>query len=131
MESAANSIEKAAGILGLNKCVDFNSKLCRWNPHCDKTEQTYYNQALNTLMNWGTRSLDMISTLWFRTSRDQEIDAKETVLLCDARQVSNSCDLWITDPPYADAVNYHELSEFFIAWDKKLLCQAFPEAICV
>lgn len=29
--------------------------------------------------------------------------------------------------PYADAVNYHELSEFFLAWDKKLLEQTFPD----
>ncbi|MGE5604090.1 MAG: DNA methylase, partial [Bacteroidota bacterium] len=36
-------------------------------------------------------------------------------------------DYWITDPPYADAVNYHELSEFFLAWDKKLLKKAFPD----
>lgn len=34
--------------------------------------------------------------------------------------------MWITDPPYADAVNYHELTEFFLAWDKCLLPDAFP-----
>jgi len=33
----------------------------------------------------------------------------------------------MTDPPYADAVNYHELSEFFLAWDKRLLIEAFPD----
>src|SRR6202011_2813843 len=26
---------------------------------------------------------------------------------------------FITDPPYADAVNYHEITEFFIAWLRK------------
>ena len=35
-------------------------------------------------------------------------------------QYQITCDIWITDPPYADAVNYHELTEFFLAWDKKL-----------
>ena len=29
------------------------------------------------------------------------------------------CDTYITDPPYADAVNYHEITEFFIAWLRK------------
>ena len=33
---------------------------------------------------------------------------------------------WITDPPYASDVNYAELSEFFLAWDQKLLKKAFP-----
>ena len=27
--------------------------------------------------------------------------------------------LYVTDPPYADAVNYHEITEFFIAWLRK------------
>lgn len=124
---AKTPLEKAAGILGLNKCADFNSKLCRWNPNCDKTEQTFYNQALNTLMNWGTRSLTMISTLWFRTSDCEPAKGAAKVMLCDARDVKSKSDIWITDPPYADAVNYHELSEFFLAWDKKLLMQAFPD----
>lgn len=29
-------------------------------------------------------------------------------------------------PPYSDAVNYHELSELFLSWDKALLINAFP-----
>ncbi len=37
------------------------------------------------------------------------------------------CDLWITDPPYADAVNYHELGDFFLAWYSGWLPTLFPE----
>lgn len=127
IQDAPTQLEKAVGILGLNKCADFGSNICRWNPNCDKTEQTFYNQALNTLMNWGVRSLTMLSTLWFRTSDAPEISATSIVKLCDAREAKAICDFWITDPPYADAVNYHELSEFFLAWDKALLPKAFPD----
>jgi putative DNA methylase len=28
-------------------------------------------------------------------------------------------DIAVTDPPYADAINYHEITEFFIAWLRK------------
>ena len=28
-------------------------------------------------------------------------------------------DIWITDPPYADAIHYHEITEYFIAWLSK------------
>jgi hypothetical protein len=45
----------------------------------------------------------------------------------DARDLRETCDLWITDPPYADAVNYHELGDFFLAWYDKPLAQTFPE----
>lgn len=127
IRNSQDPMEKAAGILGLNKCADFNAKLCRWNPNCDKPEQTFYNQALNTLMNWGTRSLTMVSTLWFRNSECAIDSTNSVVMLKDARDVDFDCDLWITDPPYADAVNYHELSEYFLAWDRKLLKEAFPD----
>jgi adenine-specific DNA methylase len=32
----------------------------------------------------------------------------------------------VTDPPYADAVNYHELSEFYLAWYEKTIKVLFP-----
>ena len=35
--------------------------------------------------------------------------------------------LWITDPPYADAVNYHEIGDFFLAWYDKQIAKVFPE----
>jgi putative DNA methylase len=36
-----------------------------------------------------------------------------------ASEISISPDLYLTDPPYGDAVNYHEILEFFIAWLRK------------
>lgn len=52
---------------------------------------------------------------------------KATILACDARDVTWNADYWITDPPYADAVNYHELADFFLAWYEKQLPKLFPE----
>lgn len=43
-----------------------------------------------------------------------------------AKDVAVSNDIYVTDPPYADAVNYHEITEFFIAWLKK----DQPDAFC-
>ncbi|MFM7530784.1 MAG: hypothetical protein ACKO63_20255 [Nodosilinea sp.] len=34
-------------------------------------------------------------------------------------EVNKKSEIWITDPPYADAVNYEEITEFFIAWLRK------------
>ena len=39
------------------------------------------------------------------------------------------CDLWITDPPYADAINYHELGDFFLAWYESNYRRRFPDWI--
>ena len=122
-----NNLLKIIGISGLGKMTDFNAKLCRWNPNCDKTEQTFYNQALNTLNNWGARSLFMLSTLWYRYFEQYQMRNKFIITITDARSVDQNAHIWLTDPPYADAVNYHELSEFFLAWDRHLLKEAFPD----
>jgi len=52
--------------------------------------------------------------------------AAVTTELKDARTVNISRDLWITDPPYADAIRYEDLSEYFLAWYAQALPDAFP-----
>ena len=47
------------------------------------------------------------------------IEVAPTIYDVDARKFSTFCDLFVTDPPYADAINYHEITEFFIAWLRK------------
>ena len=127
VKQSSDQRERVVGMLGINKMADFGSDLCRWNPNCDKTEQTFYNQALNTMFNWGVRSLTMLSTLWFRVSECEQFSSSSEVFLTDARNVTSVQDYWITDPPYADAVNYHELSEFFLAWDKSIIKDTFSD----
>jgi putative DNA methylase len=36
-----------------------------------------------------------------------------------ANASQQQADLFVTDPPYGDAVMYHEISDFFIAWLRK------------
>jgi hypothetical protein len=55
------------------------------------------------------------------------VTGTQLVTVCDARDLRETCDLWITDPPYADAVNYHELGDFFLSWYDKQLVKAFPD----
>jgi len=117
----------ATGILGLNKCADFASKLCSWASSVDISVNTFYNQAMNPLSNWGERSFYLYDAIWKWNVNPYKTTKNNLVTLKDARQVEEKCDFWITDPPYADAVLYHELSEYFLAWDKKLIFKVFPE----
>lgn len=125
--------ERIVGLLGVNRCCNWNSKLCIWDPTksggIGHTAQTFYNQALNTLFNYGVRGLKALDESWFfKLNRLFNIEHKVLYTnLLDARILQNYCMVWLTDPPYADAVNYHELSEFFLAWDKKFLKEVFPE----
>jgi putative DNA methylase len=130
-EHAKSKQEFAIGLLGVNKLCDYNSKLCVWlnSPVDEHGKNTFLNQALNTLYNYSNRALsDLEGTFLFNiNNKNIEGNYINSVILSDARVLSKICDLWITDPPYADAVNYHELSEFFLAWDKELIKKAFPE----
>jgi adenine-specific DNA methylase len=118
--------EDVISLLGLNKAADFNSKLSIWFYHGDKGENTFLNQALNTIYNYSSRGVAAIySTLQFNL-RNYPFKYSGEINLCDARLINNNAEVWITDPPYADAVNYHELSEFFLAWDKQFVEKVFP-----
>lgn len=127
-EDKTNVKEKVLGLLGLNKFCNWNSKLSRWNPGSgvEKVVDTYSNQALNTIYNFGTRTFIDLENLWFFSIDNTKINGSSNVSLIDARKIQEIAHIWITDPPYADAVNYHELAEFFLAWDKALLTKAFP-----
>lgn len=126
-ELASSDEEKTIGILGINGLANRNSKLIIWNYAYDKSEQTFTNQALNTLYNYPVRALSSMFTAWIFTMKNYEINSNVTIKLKDAKNINDICDLWITDPPYADAVNYHELSEFFLAWDKATIKNTFKD----
>jgi putative DNA methylase len=126
----SNEVEYVSGLLGLGKALDNNSKLSVWNssPGSESVVNTFLNQALNPITNYGVRTWYTTRNSWF-LKLDEKISAlpneKNTIEPNDARVVFENCDVWITDPPYADAINYHELSEFFLVWYEKRLLQIF------
>ena len=127
ISKAKTKTEKVAGLLGLHRLADYSSKICRWDPSTDISKQTFYNQAFNTLYNWGARAFSLSQETWIPNIGAYNITDRGLVNILDARGVKYKSDIWITDPPYADAVNYHELTEFFLAWDRTLLKDIFPE----
>ncbi|MCS4198240.1 anti-phage-associated DUF1156 domain-containing protein [Salinibacter ruber] len=108
-----------------------NSRICRWlmtqGGGIGGGKSAFDNQALNTLYNYSTRTwLTLRSTALDVETYDVRNEDAE-VRTEDAREVSTDCHIWVTDPPYADAINYHELSEFFLAWYQKEIRRVFPE----
>ncbi|WP_297965588.1 hypothetical protein [uncultured Anaerovibrio sp.] len=124
---AKNKRELVIGQLCVHKILDYNSKLCAWVVNREYTGNTFYNQALNTMFNYGVRSSFSLASIYFIPITNNINIITSHVDISEASQVSINSDIWITDPPYADAVNYHELTEFFLAWDKSLIKKAFPD----
>lgn len=115
------------GILILNRLCDKNSKLSPWGVTVETNTNTFFNQALNPLYNFACRTTCSIESVFNMVKGNKfENNYSNIVELLNARDIQDYRDIWITDPPYADAVNYHELSEFFLAWDKSLIKKAFP-----
>ena len=101
--------------------LNLQSKLCAWHNDGRKggLQNVFSNQALNTLYNWGSRGLvDLIDYIQLDTTQSP-VRQSLTLNATPADKLVERADLWVTDPPYADAVNYHEITEFFIAWLRK------------
>ena len=125
------SPEAPFGWLNVAKAADFNSKLCRWLQYqgggLGGPTSTYYNQALNTLYNYASRAWPGFGRSSFKTDHVILPGNTVDVRTSPASTVPANCEFWITDPPYADAVNYHEITEFFIAWLRKNPPKPFDE----
>jgi putative DNA methylase len=137
--NAIKTIPNTPAALVFNRmfCADKSAKLSHWRigspgrpgraPSADGVEHVFYNQALNVFYNYGVRAFrqlkpgDTVKYRRFNLSGSHEIHVRE------ASEVQDPADLWITDPPYADAVNYHEITEFFIAWLRKNPPKPFNE----
>ena len=121
---ARNKEERLVGALALGRMLNWNSRLCMWNRHLAKTEQTFANLALNPLSDFGVRSWPALKSAVVRKIPGHGGRPGEASI-ADARSPGPAFDLCITDPPYDDAVHYDELSSFFSVWHRDFL----PDAI--
>ena len=127
---ALNLQSKVGCLLGIGRIVNWNSRLSQWLSDAahECGNHVFYSQALNTFYNYSNRPFSKLDSSWFLFSDPETISVSSNkVMIADARDLSETCDFWITDPPYADAVNYHELGDYFLAWYDKQLAKAFPE----
>lgn len=115
----------AQGAAAINLCMalDNCSRLCHWNPghpgSGEYTSNVFYNQAFNCFYNYSCRSLGHISDTLLTEKRRYSECRKGIIETRSAKDVAEANDLFVTDPPYADAVHYHEITEYFIAWLRK------------
>ena len=126
-----SSVLVAGVSLSIGPSLDIQARLCGWNPHKSKgpgsSNHVFLNQALNTQYIYSVRPI--LGLQKFYMTAFQSLFGTITssqILTSDAKNISEENDIWITDPPYADAINYHELTDFFLAWYEKHLSRAFP-----
>ncbi len=124
--------------------VNFSARLCRWRTSdkrysrdgsgkqtggaSDTSMDVFSNQALNPLYDYSTHgSLDLSRE--YNSSYLNRGQIRPPIMLAPGSAIASviQADYLLTDPPYADAVNYHEITEFFIAWLRKNLPPPFDQ----
>jgi putative DNA methylase len=120
-----------AGVIAFGKIVDYGSRLCRWDAgHKGSSPQgvaTFTNQALNTLANYACKSTHHLASIFQDAiGVKADVHGAQFITTLPASKAEAS-PIVITDPPYADAIQYHEITEFFIAWLRKSPPPPFDE----
>jgi putative DNA methylase len=132
----ANSPNHPAMYIAMARTLNLASKLCLYNAtggnvgREPKIDHVFMNQAFNVMLNYGVRgSLYLFDGGHLETTSTETISSNVTITTDPASKVGQKCDIFISDPPYADAVNYHEITEYFIAWLRKNPPPPFDEWI--
>lgn len=107
--------------LCFSQLLQYLNRLCRWEnvSGYGKAQSVFDNQALNTLFNYSTRSSVYILSFISPKHSKYPLKSYNYISSHPAQSIKVENDIYITDPPYGDAVKYEEITEFFIAWLRK------------
>jgi putative DNA methylase len=124
LAGTANGAAPARVKVSLTQMLNGSARLTRWSVHDGgggAVKGVYDNQALNTLFNYGCRGFAYAAGLLNQKLKLFPIPETVTARVAAhaAGEMAEATDIFITDPPYGDAVKYEEILEFFIAWLRK------------
>lgn len=108
--------------LVLAKALDWSGRLTKWDSSAgsDKITNVFSSQGLKTFFGFATRGHVYAENNTTEPFVGREVHSKRVVIqTSNAAEIVELHDLGVTDPPYADAVRYEEITEFFIAWLRK------------
>jgi len=129
------NLPDAASAVAFAGVLDHSSKLGGWTTSSARrskdgsnkqiggaqniTTHVFYNQALNTLFSYACRSTVELLEVFKKKVKHSQVGVRSAVKSISAANLESIHDIYITDPPYGDAVKYEEILEFFIAWLRK------------
>lgn len=123
LAAMVNKHSPAALKFGFTRILNQSCRLSRWDNAVgsDKVQGVFDNQALNTLYNFGVRASSHALDLTAAKFKSVPLPANVNTIISNhpANGIQVPVDIFVTDPPYGDAVKYEEILEFFIAWLRK------------
>jgi len=118
----------------LTQVLNLNSRLSGFDNSeggAAATKGAFVNQALNTLYFYGTRGTRFLVPALTQDYPSFPIPHLDQCVVENkpAASISKSADIFVTDPPYGDAVKYEEILDFFISWLRKNPAPEFADWI--
>jgi putative DNA methylase len=119
-----NQLTDARMKSSLTQVLNLNSRLSGFDNSLGggaATKGAFVNQALNTLYYYGTRGTQFLVPALrqqYPSFPLQHLD-RCRVENKPAAAIDIKADVFVTDPPYGDAVKYEEILDFFISWLRK------------
>ncbi len=129
-------------VLGLviDRLADLNASLCVWQLSTPNTAHVFGRWALPMIMDYGEVNPlagaggSPESAVWRVAASLKDIavaiDHTGEVNICSAEThplPADSADLFVTDPPYYNAVPYADISDFFYVWLRRTVGNLFPD----
>lgn len=116
-----NQFADAVGKILLCRALNRSSRVTFWDLSQEAVSQVFYNQAISTFFNYGCRGMNAFKNFLLIDEEGHDfpngIDAQ--VICREAECTQQPSDIFVTDPPYGNAVRYEEIFDFFIAWLRK------------
>jgi putative DNA methylase len=124
--------------LALDRTVDRNASLCRWDTKNESITNVYARQALPMVWDFAEAApfgagagqageyVDNIAAIVAEVrSRNPTVPYRASATELPLRD--ETLDAVITDPPYYDNISYADLSDFFYVWLKRSAGDLFPD----
>jgi putative DNA methylase len=108
----------------LTQVLNVNSRLSGFDNSeggAAATKGAFVNQALNTLYFYGARGAGFLIPALTQRYPSFPLPHLDRCIVenVPATTFHTDADVFVTDPPYGDAVKYEEILDFFIAWLRK------------
>lgn len=140
----AKAIQESLALV-FGKVADRYNAFARWEPNVQCPQQLYGRQALGIVWDFGeippirdcAGSWSSLLDVWLsglpnitQAKLKDQSSGRASVAQVDAASHSlpdDGCNLFLTDPPYYDAIPYADLSDFFYVWLKRILKELEPD----
>ncbi len=125
--------------LSLDRCADFNNRLCRWSAGNQKVMNLFGKQAIPMVWDYAEANILGESVGGWSTCSGYVAECVEVLGHSAGKQGhANQIDaasIWndvrgllvSTDPPYYDNIGYAALSDFFYVWLRRTVGDLYPD----